>query len=170
MLKERGVAVHLGHRVVEVRPGKVICEDACEVPLDEVLWATEAGPAPWLRESGLDVDARGFVSVRDTLESASHPGVFAAGDAASVIGQPREKAGVFAVRQGKPLEQNLRRALLSRPLRSIHLQKRFLSIISTGDKYAVASRGSWSVEGRWVWRWKDWIDRRFVKKYRIAPE
>ncbi len=170
VLEARGIAFHAGRAVVEVRPGSVICEGGFELPLDEVLWVTNAGAPGWLAESGLAVDAKGFVTVHDTLESTSQEGVFAAGDVASVLAHPREKAGVFAVRQGRPLEQNLRRALLGQARKPFSPQKNFLSIISTGDAYAVASRGSWSAEGRWVWKWKDWIDRRFMRKYNELPE
>jgi selenide,water dikinase len=34
----------------------------------------------------------------------------------------------------------------------------------------VASRGAWSVRGRWVWVWKDWIDRRFMRKFNELPD
>ncbi len=170
VLEERGVHVHLGHRVVEVHPDGLETEDGIRHELDEIIWATEAGAQAWPRTAGLDVDDRGFITVDDTLRSTSHQEVFAAGDVAAMVNHPREKAGVFAVRQGPPLEANLRRALRGQPLQPFRPQQAFLSLISTGDRYAVASRGGWALEGQWVWQWKDWIDRRFMSKFSDLPD
>ena len=169
VLRERGVRVHLGQAVTSVSDGLITCADGATVALDEILWVTQAGAAPWLREAGLDVDAGGFVRVDDTLQSTSHTGVFAAGDIAAVVNHPREKAGVFAVRQGPPLADNLRRVLLGRLPRPFRPQRRFLTLVSTGGRHAVGARGPWSFEGAVIWRWKDWIDRRFMSKYRDLP-
>jgi len=168
-LRERGVRMHLGQAVTSVSDGQITCADGTTVRLDEILWVTQAGAAPWLREAGLDVDERGFVRVDDTLQSTSHPGVFAAGDVAAVVDHPREKAGVFAVRQARPLADNLRRVLLGRSPRPFRPQRRFLTLVSTGGRHAVGSRGPWSFEGAIIWRWKDWIDRRFMARYRDLP-
>ncbi len=165
VLAARGVVVHTGHAVAELLANAVRLEDGTSLPLDETLWVTQAGGLPWIAKSGLATDERGFIRVSDTLESISHPGVFASGDVAAVVNHPREKAGVFAVRQGPPLTANLRRALRGEPLQTFTPQKKFLSLISTGDRYAVASRGQWSAEGRLLWTLKDWIDRRFMSRY-----
>ena len=170
VLRQRGVNVHLGRRVVRVEAGRVVVEGGAAVEVDEVIWATAAAAPRWPGESGLDVDELGCIRGAPTLEATSHPGVFAAGDVAAVVGHPREKAGVFAVRHGRPLEANLRRALQGEPARPFRPQRRFLSLISTGDRYAVASRGRWSCEGAWVWRWKDRIDRRFMDRFNRLPE
>jgi selenide,water dikinase len=87
-----------------------------------------------------------------------------------MVNQPLEKAGVFAVRQGPPLAENLRRAVEGRALRAYRPQRRWLALISTGDRHAVASRGALGFSGAWVWRWKDWIDRRFMAKFNELPE
>ena len=170
VLTERQIQVSTGRFVERVQNRQIRFDDGSELELDEILWVTQASAAPWLAESGLAVDSDGFVQVHDTLQSTSHPQVFAAGDIASVLSHPREKAGVFAVRQGKPLQGNLRRALLGQPLKPFAPQKKFLSLISTGDRYAVASRGRWCLEGQWVWTWKNWIDQRFMHRYNVLPE
>ena len=170
VLQERGIQVHRPARVTKVESGSVEVEDGTQYQVDEVVWATEAGAQAWPARAGLDVDDDGFIRVDDTLQSTSHPGVFAAGDIAAMVNHPRQKAGVFAVRQGRPLETNLRRAARGQPLKPFTPQRHFLSLISTGDRYAVASRGGWSLEGRWVWAWKDWLDGRFMLRFRDLPE
>jgi selenide,water dikinase len=165
VLARRGVRVFTGRAVSEVIAGALHFADGETLALDEILWVTQAAAAGWIAESGLGVDTRGFLQVNAALQSLSHPGVFAAGDVAAVVNHPREKAGVFAVRQGPPLTANLRLALAGKPPRPFTPQRRFLSLISTGNTNAVASYGGWSAEGRWVWRWKDHIDRSFMARY-----
>lgn len=170
VLAERGVHVHTGNAVTEVSPGQLKCADGSIFALDEILWVTPAGAAPWLQESGLALDPQGFILVNDYLQSVSHPEVFAAGDVAVMVHHPRPRAGVFAVRQGKPLAHNLGAALCGSKLKPYKPQRAFLSLISTGDKYAVAARNGFVAEGKLIWRWKDRIDRRFMRKYNELPE
>ena len=171
LMAERGVQVHAPCRVTELWENGLGCEGGNRHELEEILWVTNAAAPSWPGKAGLAVDEGGFVQVGDTLQSVSHPEVFATGDVAAVQTHPREKAGVFAVRQGPPLSRNLRRALLGQPPQPFRPQKQlWLSLISTGDKYAVASRGRWFLKGRLVWRWKDWIDRRFMDKFNVLPE
>ena len=146
------------------------------VAFDECVWCTGGGAQAWLRDvAGLPLDERGFIAVEPTLQclgaasSAKLACVYACGDVASVVQHPRPKAGVFAVRQGPPLLRNLRRAVLNRRPVPFVPQRDFLSIVSTGDCYAVWSRGSAAAEGARVWRVKDWIDRKWLRMYKELP-
>jgi len=168
-LDAAGVEVATGQAVIEVTRDRLRLADGRELPADAALWITDAAAPDWLAASGLAVDSRGFLAVHATLQSTSHANVFGAGDAASVIDHPRPRAGVFAVRQGPPLARNLRRAILGQALRPFHPQRAFLSILATGPRHAIAVRGRWAVEGEWVWRWKDRIDHRFMRRFSALP-
>jgi selenide,water dikinase len=168
VLAARGVAVHCGAEVRRVAAGRLETAAGAGIEADETVWVTDAGGAPWLRETGLALDREGFLEVGATLQS-SDPAVFAAGDIASLRDRALEKAGVFAVRMGPPLARNLRCAVEGRPLVPYRPQRRWLALISTGDQAAVASRGLLYLQGGWVWRWKDWIDRRFMDRFNVLP-
>lgn len=170
ILAERQVQVHRGAEAILADEGGLNLSDGSRVALDEVLWVTGASAPNWIKESGLDVDDGGFMQANDQLQSTSHSDIFGAGDIVNVVNHPRPKAGVFAVRQGKPLADNLRRALLNRPLKSFKPQKSLLALVSSGDKYAVANKSFINFGGEFVWAWKDWIDRRWMAQYSELPD
>lgn len=155
---------------VTVQLGAAWC-DAVGQSSDLVLWATGAQAHPWqrseARRGSLAVSAEGFVLIDDCLRSVSHPQIFAAGDCAQWQ-TPLPKAGVYAVRMGPVLAHNLHAALTAQPLQTYSPQSTFLSLLATADGSAIASRGRWSLSGRWAWRWKDHIDRRFIRRF-AAP-
>ncbi|MBU1222561.1 MAG: selenide, water dikinase SelD [Gammaproteobacteria bacterium] len=169
VLTERGIVVHRDAEVVEVSTGTLKTRRGDTVAADETIWVTQAGGAAWLACTGLALDDAGFIRVADTLQTETDPRIFATGDCASMIGHPLEKAGVFAVRMGPVLADNLRRAVLDQPLKPYRPQRRWLALISTGDRHAIASRGALFARGDWVWRWKDWIDRRFMRRFDDLP-
>ncbi len=74
------------------------------------------------------------------------------------------------MRQGPPLADNLRRALAGQALVPFKPQTKFLSLISTGDRCAVASRGSLAAKGTTLWHLKDWIDQRWMRQYKELPQ
>ena len=170
VLQARRVQVHRNAPVQEVAAGRLRTASGEWVDADEVVWVTRAGGAAWLGATGLALDEEGFILVNDGLQSITDPRVFAAGDVASMQTRRLEKAGVFAVRMGRPLANNLRLSLADRSLQRYRPQRHWLALISTGDRYAVASRGAIGFAGHWVWRWKDRIDRRFMQQHsEFAP-
>ena len=170
VLRERNIEVHTGAEVVQVSPGCLHTHNGRTFDADETLWVTQAGGPAWLQSTGLALDAQGFIQVNAQLQTLTDPKIFAAGDIASFTERPLEKAGVFAVRMGKPLAANLRRSLRGQSLRPYRPQRHWLALISTGNRYAIASRGPLGFAGAWVWRWKDRIDRQFMRRFNeFAP-
>ncbi len=169
ILAERNVTMHLGEPVKRVSRGMLETESGSTLEVDDTFWVTRAGGPRWLENTGLALDEGRFIRVRDTLQTETDDNIFAVGDIANVINHPREKAGVFAVRQGLPLAGNLKRLARGKPARDFHPQRKWLALISTGDRYAVASRGKLQIHGRWIWKWKDRIDRKFMAKFCDLP-
>ena len=169
ILDAASVKLHLAAPVLCVEKHALMLNDR-QLDYNFLFWMTQASPAPWLRSTGLDLDERGFIAVRDTLQTLVYDNIFAAGDIASVVTEPRPKAGVFAVRQAKPLAKNLRLVFAGAKARAFKPQAQFLAIIGTGDEKAVAMRGRFSASGAWAWRWKVRIDRKFMKQFEDLPE
>ena len=165
ILRTRQITVLTGGKVTSVTRNGIEVERHDHVPLDQIFWTTEATPAPWLRDTGLAVDADGFIRVAQTLQSISHSDVFAAGDVAKIDGHPTPRSGVYAVRAAAPLAANLRRIVNDEPLITFTPQRDALYLISTGERYAIGTRNGFTFGGTWVWWLKDWIDRRFMAQY-----
>ncbi len=161
------VTARLGSGVSKLAGDRVQLDDGSELPAQVVVWATGAAATPLLRESGLPADARGFVLVNDRLQSIADPAVFAAGDAATLEQYPGvPKAGVYAVREGPVLWENLMAAALGKtPVGRYRPQPRFLAILNTGDGKAVLSYGPLVTWSSWAMTLKDWIDRRFMRRF-----
>ena len=162
----RGIVVRTGARVVAVERDAVVLEDD-RFAADVVVWATGAAPFPWLATAPLAHDPQGFVRVRPTLQTVGHDDLFAVGDCASIDGAPWvRKAGVYAVREGPIVEANLRAWVAGTPLVAFAPQRHILSLLHLGDRRALATKWGLVATGRWVWRWKRWLDARFVRRFR----
>ena len=165
-LRRRKVDFRPGMPVTAIEPGPVVIAGAARQDFDLALLATGATPSPLLRASGLAADERGFALVHPTLQSVSHPEVFALGDCATLRDAPHPKSGVYAVRHGEALIDNFRLLLAGTTLEPYVPQQKALVLLSCGARYAIAERGAWSAQGRWVWWWKNRIDRRWIASFR----
>jgi selenide, water dikinase len=170
VLADRNIRVWSNFRVDRIEDYVVYSESGEKVVLDDIFWATSAAPQAWLASTGLELDDDGYILVNETLQSVNNENVYAVGDIACVVQHPRPKAGVYAVRQGPPLFENLCRAIFGKPPKPFKPQSEFLSLISTGNKSAIAHRNGKSIGGAWVWQWKNWIDQRFMNRFAEYPQ
>lgn len=163
LLRQRGIALYQAQAAGSAEG--VALSGGHILPADCVIAATGARAPAWLRQTGLALDERGYILVDAHHRSVSHPDVFAAGDACSRADTRMARSGVHAVFAGPVLAHNLLASLCGRKLKSYHPRRRSLYLLTTGPQHAIASWGTFSAQGQWVWRWKSWIDRRFMQKH-----
>lgn len=164
LLQQRGIAWQGDRRALRADAGTLHFEQGAPLSFDACLVVTGAAAPAWPRASGLTTDAQGFIRVGPTLQSLSHPHILAAGDVAAYA-DPRPKSGVYAVKAGPVLAHNLRALCEGRAPQAWTAQRRALYLISTGNRHALASWGPFTWGGDWVWRWKDHIDRGFMRRF-----
>ncbi len=166
----RAIEVLTHAQVTRVLPDRMEIEDREDLPADEILWTTQARAPDWFRTTGLALDDNGFLKVDATLRAIGREDIFAAGDIIAFTPRPLPKSGVYSVRAGPVLSENIRRLLTRRRLKPYKPQRDAMYLISTGADYAVGTRNGLVFAGEWVWRWKDWIDRRFMQRFNALPE
>ncbi len=165
-LKRCDVELQLGRRIEDYKQGELTFDDGESLTADLVIWATKAAPPPMLDRFQLPKANDGFLAVRPTLQTTADYPVFVVGDTATFVDRPVPKAGVYAVREGPVLWENIRRLLGGQPLKSYDPQSGFLSLLATGDGRAIGQFKGMAFQGAWVWKLKDYIDRKFMHKYR----
>lgn len=166
LFETRGIGLMENAEVMEISASAIVLTERECLRSDATILA--AGPAPhdWLARTGLDL-VDGSIAIRPTLQSMSDPNIFAAGDCATLVAAPQLKSGVNAVRAGAVLAENLRLHAENRQLRKWHPPARQLMLLATGDQSAFACWGAFWWRGKWAWRLKRRIDRRWVRRFTI---
>ena len=165
-LNRQRVELVLDHEVLSIDgEGRMLFADGSQREADLILWAASARAPEILDRFDLPKDEQGFLLTRNTLQSTATDSIFAVGDSGSLEKHPTPKAGVYAVRQGPPLWENLKRHLLGQPLIEWQPQRSFLTLMNTGNDRAILTYKGLSVHARWCWKLKDRIDRGFMAMF-----
>ena len=168
-MRSLGITIINNKHVLSSSENQLLLDDNVTLNYDFAAWAINAGAQSWPRESGLQCDKNGFIQVDQYLRSISHPNIFAVGDSAAFTPTPLPKAGVFAVRQGPILAKNIYATFEQHTLKPFRPQQHFLSLLTLGGRSAVASKSFFFSSGKWVWYWKNHIDRAFMTRFSPAP-
>lgn len=173
ILDQKGIDVLHNCHVKEITKDAALLGTGEQIPCTHCLWATGAAAQPLahrLGTRGLAVNQRGWIQVNQHLQSISHPFVFAAGDCSNIegllTGVSPPKAGVYAVRAGPILIENLSAYLQGMPLIKYTPQDDFLKLIVCGDGKALGFRFGHPIYGRWVMQLKDHIDQMFMSLFK----
>lgn len=171
-LGKRGVRVLEGRdaRALQVAERQILLQDGSAVPHDLAFMALGVKPSTIFADSGLPTGHDGGLLVDSFLRSTAHPAVFGGGDCISLSGTPLDKVGVYAVRQNPVLCHNLLAALEERELLRFDPGGPYLQILNMGNGTGILWKSGFVWEGRAAFLLKDFIDRRFMKKYQVSGE
>ena len=169
--RRAGVAVETGMRVESVTSDHVRLASGIELPSTLTVWLTGAAPPAMLASSRLPLSHEGYLAVDNALRAIDGSPVWGAGDCITLRDHAWvPKAGVYAVRQGPVLADNLRVFLQAHGhSRTYRPQSGFLSLLSTSDERALLVYRGVAIESRWAQALKRFIDQRFMNRYRIPP-
>jgi len=166
-LRDARITIREGVQITRIAADHVETQ-AGDIPSNFTVGAAGATPLAWVARTGLPV-TDGFIEVGEHLNSPADPTIFAGGDCAHMLHAPREKAGVFAVRQAPILHHNLRATLSGKRLKGYKPQRDYLKLVSLGTRDAVADWHGLAPSGPLLWRWKDHIDSKFMRKFDDLP-
>lgn len=170
-LEKRGIQIREGSQAASIEPDHVVLEDGTVVPADVTLLATGVIPSRLFTESTVPTGGDGGLLVNNYLQSVEYPQIFGGGDCITIQGNNLARAGVYAVRQNPVLLQNLSAALEDKPLqRFIPGNPEFLLILNMGDGTGIFRKGEWIFKGKPAFWIKDFIDRRFMRKFQLSGE
>jgi NADH dehydrogenase FAD-containing subunit len=150
--------------------GMVRLENAADLEADMAFVAVGVRPSSLFRDSGLPTGGDGGLLVNDFLQGFRHPELFGGGDCISLEGTPLARVGVYAVRQNRILHRNLLAFLEGKPLRRFDPGGAYLAILNMGDGRGIFVRKEFLWEGPSVFRLKDFLDRRFMRKFQVSGE
>jgi len=169
-LLTRNIDIVEGANVSSLTDSRALLEDGREFPFDLVLLAWGIRPSPLFCDSGLPTGKDGGLLVNAYLQSVAHPEIFGGGDCISFERRPLDKVGVYAVRQNPILYTNLLAALEGKDLVAFQPQETYLLIYNLGDGTGIFYRGKRVWTGRLIFHLKDYIDRRFMRKFQVSGE
>ena len=167
-MHELDITLLVNSEVKHIEADRVVLSDLTAVETSFCVGAAGAFPHDWILRSTLP-QKNGFIEVNPDLGVRGDKALFAVGDCANMSFAPRPKAGVFAVRAAPVLYHNLRAALTGGQRNSFRPQKNYLKLISLGGKSALGEKFSYALAAPALWRWKDYIDRKFMDRLGDLP-
>ena len=169
-LTTRNIDIIEGANVSRLTDNRAVMEDGREFLFDLALLAWGIRPSRLFRESGLPTGKDGGLLVNTYLQSVAYPQIFGGGDCISFEKRPLDKVGVYAVRQNPILYTNLLAALEDGDLKAFQPQDTYLLIYNLGNGIGIFYRRNWVWKGRLIFYLKDYIDRKFMRKFQVSGE
>lgn len=137
LLKDKNIKFYANQNVNRITPirntfniqnfqrVKIFCDSGFSIESDFIIRHTNASAPDWIVRTGLKTNDRGFILVRNSLQSVNVENIFAAGDIASLETNEHPKSGVYAVRHAPFLYENIFRYIKKQKLKEYLPQRNF---------------------------------------------
>ncbi|MRR33336.1 pyridine nucleotide-disulfide oxidoreductase [bacterium] len=169
-LNKRTIHVLEATRGRTVAGGRILLSDGNILHYDYAFMAVGVRPCTLFSDSGLATGEDGGMLVDSFLRSTSHPELFGGGDCISLSGNLLAKVGVYAVRQNPILLHNLMAALEGGKLQPFRPGGAYMLIMNMGDGTGIFWKREHVWDGRPAFLLKDFVDRRFMRKFQVSGE
>ncbi len=167
-LVSRGIDILEKGYVKEIRTGQISMASGETYHPDFVILATGVKPSLVFKASGLPIGPDGGLRVNFYLQSTQYPDIFGGGDCIYFQDQPLDKVGVYAVRQNPVLFHNLTASLQGERLIPFDPGGDYLLIFNMGGGKGILRKRNVQFCGRPAFIIKDYIDRKFMKKFQTS--
>ena len=169
-LNKKGIQILEQGYVKEIKPAAIILESDATFPTDFIFMALGVKPSTIFEESGLPVGPDKGLLVNKYLQSMKYPEIFGGGDCIYFKSQPLDKVGVYAVRENPVLLHNLMASLEGNDLEIFNPGPDYLLIFNVGGGCGVFKKNSIVFGGKIAFMIKDYIDRKFMKKFQAIEK
>ncbi|KGX87479.1 NAD(P)/FAD-dependent oxidoreductase [Pontibacillus litoralis] len=164
-IRQYNITLQLNEEIEKVHSKKLITKDGEKIDYDEVLWLTGPRAPELFRLSHLPTDESGYLQVTSTLQVKSFPSIFGAGDCITLSDYPNlPKNEGQVVKQAPILWENINGFLTNGEGSHFKPNKRFISIMSTGNKHGLFLYGSFIHHSKLAWKIKHIINQTYMKK------
>ncbi len=167
-LRRANINLVLQTRIQAIQDDAVLLSSGQRLKASLVVNCAGSAPHDWVGQSGLNT-VNGRVEVDANLRSTSHPYIWAVGDTSCFKPKPLEPAGVFAVRAGPVIAENISRYAQNAGFAEFHPQSDYLKLVSLGGQRAVAEKFGFALEAGWLWHLKKKIDFSFLREHNLSP-
>ena len=164
-MTQRGIIFQKGPYVSSVSPLAVRLDNGKDLPADFIFLAMGVKPSPIFADSGIATGPDGGLPVNRYLQSTQYPEIFGGGDCIYFEDKPLDKVGVYAVRENPILFHNIVAKLNGDTLKPFDPGADYLLIFNLGGGIGLLKKRRLEFGGRPAFMIKDYIDRRFMKKF-----
>ncbi len=169
-LEKRGIDIRFNTPVDKIEKNRIFLKSGAVEEADIIFLATGIKPSNIFSNSGVPTGPDGGLLVNRFLQNPEYPEIFGGGDCIYFKDQPLDKVGVYAVRQNPVLYQNLMAYFDNAPLTPFEPGGDYLLIYNLGDGTGIFYKWSIMFGGRPAFIIKDYIDRKFMAKFKASEK